>query len=80
MSDESRTVIYVNFRMGDDTPGARKHDLRAQPIFMERRVTGVIGVRGLPEGPLRPSERTSRQRRERFSLVVQSGNGIYKTD
>ena len=45
MSDESRTVIYVNFRMGDDTPGARKHDLRAQPIFMERRVTGVIAER-----------------------------------
>ena len=35
-----------NVRLDDDSPGARKHDLRAQPIFMERRFTGsgVLGI------------------------------------
>jgi hypothetical protein len=28
----------------DDSPRARKHDLRAQPSFMERRIAGLIGI------------------------------------
>ena len=38
----------TSFRVPDDSPRARKHDLRAQPIFMERRLPGRI--RQFPSG------------------------------